>query len=191
MMLCSLGLKAQDSSILSLFQATAFEGKVLLNWQIIAGSTCDGVKIMHATDSVNFTQIGEIIGVCGSVTEPVNYSFTHDTPVKNGKNYYRLQLGAAGKSNVIHILLVDVEGGGYQIRPHPVSNAATLYFDKASQGLHTLTFFTMGGLQVQWYKSVGNAFDIYTHGLANGLYLFTIADDEGVVKTKGKLVVAN
>lgn len=189
LVLFPLGLKAQETTILGSFKATTFNGKVQLSWQITAGSVCDGIKITHSTDSVNFTQIGEIIGVCGSISEPVNYTFTHDTPLQNGKNYYRLQLGPTGKSNVISIVLVDIGSGGYQIRPHPVTGPARVYFTNENQQPHTLVIFNSNGQQVQQYATIANAFDIQLPGITNGLYLFTIADEKETIKLRGKFLL--
>ena len=189
LVLSALGLKAQQTAILESFDATAINGKVQLSWQIIAGSTCDGTRILHSTDSINYTQVGEIIGVCGSFTEPVNYSFTHDTPQLNGRNYYRLQLGTSGKSPTVVVSLVDTKAAGYQIRPHPVNGAAMLYFDNANQQPYTLTLYHISGRQVEKYYTSNNAFYIQPMGSANGLYLFTIADDKEIIKLKGKLLI--
>lgn len=189
LVLSALGLKAQQTAILESFDATAINGKVQLSWQIIAGSTCDGIRIFHSTDSINYTQVGEIIGVCGSFTEPVNYSFTHDMPHQNGRNYYRLQLGTLGKSPTVVVSLVDTKSAGYQIRPHPVNGAAMLYFENPNQQPHTLTVYNISGRQVEKYYTSTNAFYIQPEGAANGLYLFTIADDKENIKLKGKLLI--
>ena len=189
LVLSALGLKAQQTAILSTFNGVESNGKVQLSWQIIAGSTCDGIRIFHSTDSINYTQVGEIIGVCGSFTEPVNYSFTHDMPHQNGRNYYRLQLGTLGKSPTVVVSLVDTKSAGYQIRPHPVNGAAMLYFENPNQQPHTLTVYNISGRQVEKYYTPTNAFYIQPEGAANGLYLFTIADDKENIKLKGKLLI--
>jgi hypothetical protein len=187
--LTSIAAHAQESAILSTFNGVESNGKVLLSWQIIAGSTCDGIRIFHSTDSINYTQVGEIIGVCGSFTEPVNYSFTHDMPHQNGRNYYRLQLGTLGKSPTVVVSLVDTKSAGYQIRPHPVNGAAMLYFENPNQQPHTLTVYNISGRQVEKYYTSTNAFYIQPEGAANGLYLFTIADNKENIKLKGKLLI--
>lgn len=189
LVLIAFGVKAQETSILGSFKATTFNGKVQLSWQITAGSMCDGIKITHSTDSVNFTQIGEIIGVCGSISEPVNYNFTHDTPLQNGNNYYRLQLGPTTKSHIINIDLVAVGSSGYQIRPHPVAGPATLYFDNVNQQPHTLTIYTINGQAVQKYQTATSAFYLEPAGATNGLYLFTITDEKDNLHIKGKFLI--
>ncbi|UPT66994.1 MAG: T9SS type A sorting domain-containing protein [Sphingobacteriales bacterium JAD_PAG50586_3] len=189
LVLSAFGLRAQETSILGSFDAAAFNGKVQLSWQITAGSVCDGIKISHSTDSINFTQIGEIIGVCGSISEPVNYSFTHDTPLQNGKNYYRLQLGATGKSPIININLITIGNSGYQIRPHPVNGPAMVYFTNENQQPHTLVVYNSNGQQVQKYYTSTGSFNIQPTGITNGMYLFTIADEKENIKLRGKLLL--
>lgn len=187
--LVSIAAYAQESVILSTFNGVESNGKVVLSWQIIAGSTCDGIRIFHSSDSINYTQVGEIIGVCGSFTEPVNYSFTHDMPLQNGRNYYRLQLGTSGKSPTVVISLVDTKAVGYQIRPHPLNGAGSIYFDNPSLKEHLLNIYTLSGSLLQTYSTATMVFNLNTGTLRNGYYLFTIVGPGQDVKTSGKLLV--
>ncbi|MGY8927636.1 MAG: hypothetical protein ACKVJC_10130, partial [Flavobacteriales bacterium] len=57
---------SQNEDVISHFSATEFNGKVLLTFAITQGNTCNGVVILHSTDSVNFTQVESIEGICGS-----------------------------------------------------------------------------------------------------------------------------
>src|SRR5687768_12462136 len=83
--------QAQGSPILGKFSLSESNGQVALDWQIVAGSTCNGIQIYRSTDAVQYSQIGNIAGICGSITEAVNYFFTDTTPVKNAINYYYLE----------------------------------------------------------------------------------------------------
>ena len=73
-------------------------------------------------DKINFNQIGEISGICGSKFEKISYSFEHPNPIKNRINYYRLALGGLGFSDTISIEILDFKYG-YQVRPNPMKMA--------------------------------------------------------------------
>jgi len=92
---------AQVIDITSFIKANETQGKVLLTWQIVRGSTCNGIQIYRGTDSTQLTQVGEIIGVCGSITEPIDYSFVDEKLSKNNTYYYRLEFGTQGSSKII------------------------------------------------------------------------------------------
>ncbi len=192
-MLCwvaTLTAGAQHTNILSYFQATENNGKVTLNWQIFAGSTCSGIQIFRSTDSTNFSQIGEIIGVCGSFTEPVNYSFTDESPVQNAVNYYRLALGATGKSITVSIQLIDINTTGYQIRPHPLNGTGYIYFDNSANDTHQLSIYNASGHLLATKFTSTNYFVVESNIYTNGLYLFTIEKGDKIT-TKGKFVIVN
>ncbi len=87
---------AQHNPIPGNFSLFENNGKVYLNWSIVSGSTCNGIQIYRSTDSVMFTQVGNIPGICGSSSSAISYNFIDDNPVKNKVNYYRLELGNNG-----------------------------------------------------------------------------------------------
>lgn len=188
--LAILTSKAQHSNILSYFQATENNGKVTLNWQIIAGSTCSGIQIYRSTDSTNFSQIGEIIGVCGSFSEPVNYTFTDDSPLQNAVNYYRLALGTTGKSITVSIQLIDTKATGYQVRPHPLNSTGYIYFANDISTLHQLSIYNASGLLKLTQTTTSNFFTIESNLYINGIYLFVIENGDKIT-TKGKFVIVN
>ena len=67
-----------------------------------------------------------------------------------------------------------------------IDNALAL---QSNQQPHTLTVYNISGRQVEKYYTTTNAFYIQPMRAANGLYLFTIADDKEIIKLKGKLLI--
>ena len=57
------------------FSAVQVETKVQLNFTIKAGNTCNGIEIFRSPDSVNFSLIGDIQGVCGSTDRKGDNNF--------------------------------------------------------------------------------------------------------------------
>ena len=99
----SAPLSAQNEDVIEYLNASEFNGKVLLSWSIMQGNTCNGIQILHSTDSINFSQISSIEGICGSTQQSISYSFTDLSPEKNANNYYRLQLGGLGFSWIVSV----------------------------------------------------------------------------------------
>ena len=85
------------------FTAQQVNNEVLLNWTIKSGFTCNGIEILSSSDSLNFTNIGKIEGICGAVDEPISYTFSHKAPAQNKINYYRLELGGVGSTEIISV----------------------------------------------------------------------------------------
>ena len=90
------GLFAQRHPILGKFYLSENKGTVDLHWSIMEGSTCNGIQIYRSNDSIQFSKIGEISGVCGSISEEQSYTFSDVNPFRNQVNYYRLELGIHG-----------------------------------------------------------------------------------------------
>ena len=98
---------AQNEDVVLNFSATEFNGKVLLTWSVTQGNTCNGILILHGTDTLNYSQIGSIEGICGSTAEVIKYQFTDISPNVNQTNYYRLSLGGIGFSYPVIVDVID------------------------------------------------------------------------------------
>ncbi|OFY51052.1 MAG: hypothetical protein A2W85_05455 [Bacteroidetes bacterium GWF2_41_31] len=182
-------LIAQETAILDSFTLNKNDGKIYLNWVIRSGSTCDGTKILRSTDQVHFEEIGEILGICGSASFPVGYEFVDENPVKNQRNYYLLELGRSGTSEIASIEILDLHDKGYQIRPNPANTQTTIYFDNDKQEKHLLVLYHLDGVLVHTSVTFGSFVDIYTANLPVGLYFFTISGIENSTIVKGKVVI--
>ena len=180
---------AQEHSILGSFFAKEINGKALLNWHIKAGSSCNGIQIFRSTDSIHFSQIWDIQGVCGNISEPQNYNFTDNNPVKNKVNYYRLELGNTGFSHVVSVEVTDINNGAYQIRPNPVNSEFKIYFDNDKAQEQQLIIYNMSGVQVFSSFTNENIFLLDAGILPSGLFLFTISTPENLPTLHGKLIV--
>jgi len=154
---CGFGF-LQSQSILNYFNAQVINGQVILIWEILTGNTCDGIEIQHSTDSILFSKIGEIAGVCGSKTENISYEFKHLFPQKNRKNYYRLQLGGFTFSELETVEVLDFKNG-YLLRPNPVHDKLQLKFDR-----------DLGSFQIRIIDLEGHAI-VHTQGMGSGIYL--------------------
>lgn len=181
--------QAQTSEILGHFTASELSGKVMLNWQIVKGQTCNGIQIYRSVNGLEFVQIGEISGVCGSSLEAINYYFTDNNPVNNHENSYRLELGGYGNSEILRKEVLNVEGEGFQIRPHPVQNESKLYFKNSKNKLHSINIYNAIGKMVGQMNTTQKFFEIKSTSYQSGVYFFTLKNEEGELLTSGKLVI--
>ncbi len=183
------GLFAQEATILDNFTANEYNGKIFLRWVIASGSTCEGTKIFRSTDNLSFTQIGEISGVCGSSSFARPYDFIDESPVNNLKNHYRLDLGNNGYSKVVSLEITDLQNGGYQVRPNPVTSQAKIYFKNKNYENHQLKLFSQSGSFVSNSYTNDDNFDFDASNLQAGIYIFTISKTGKPTELKGKIVV--
>ncbi len=180
---------AQGNPLLGKFSVSQYDGRVSLFWQIVEGSTCNGIQIYRSTDSIDFQRIGYIAGICGSLTEPVNYNFTDELPIENTINYYYLELGTVGTSDIISIDVFPATGGSYVIRPHPIVDQATIFFDAVGNDVNALRVYDFGGQEVYRSDTPNVFFEINTASLPSGLYPFTITSSGNNLHIKGTFLV--
>ena len=179
---------AQHNPILGNFTLFENNRKVYLNWSIVSGSTCNGIQIYRSTDNINYTQIGSIAGVCGNSSTAVSYNFTDNNPEKNKINYYRLELGNNGSSEILSVKIIDIESG-YQIRPNPVIGKAKIYFDNNTSLLFQLVIYNLKGVNIFTLETKTDFFELNTEKIQSGIYFFTIGTEGNVPKAKGRIMV--
>lgn len=180
---------AQNQPELDVFSATENNGAVYLSWRILAGGTCNGTNVLRSTDSLNFTEIGRIFGVCGDLSEPVSYSFIDESPIPNKRNYYRLELGKGNFSETIYTDVIDLGEQVYQIRPNPVQSKAKIYFDNSDKQVQTLSIYGINGQLIYAASGSNEFFEVDVQALHNGMYIFSITPENGQSITKGKILV--
>lgn len=167
----------------SQFEVTYFEltqtGKsVELSWQIKEGSTCNGIRILRSTDSVNFTQIGEVQGICGSTTIPQAFDFTDESPVNNTRNYYKLEFGLGEYWLVKSVSFIFVEHGFFEME-NPAQFTSPLFFK--TEAKLTLRIITTNGqvlFSTQILKSAYTLGELFS-SFPSGLFFIEVADEKG------------
>lgn len=187
-LLISNTLLAQKTE-LDYFEASDNSGEILLKWAISKGSTCNGITITRSSDSLFFSPIGRIEGVCGDADSPQPYSFVDLNPLKNQKNYYKLELGTSSFSDVIAIVLVKKNEEGYQVRPQPIRSHGIIYFDNPDFETAQLKVYNFQGQVIYQSQTIDNYFDINSMEWATGLMFFSILLDGQEIK--GKLLIAH
>lgn len=173
----TVSVLAQNDTILSKFNANVVGDKVLLTWRIKAGNTCNGIDVYRSTDSLNYTLIGSVEGICGNVSFPTDYEYFDVSPVENSKNYYRLGLGGNGFSEVIPIWYFDFSESDHFLSPNPVMENATLRF-KNDSGLEVeLIIYDMKGQEYFREKTNTDNFVLESSKFEAGEYLIRLQSE--------------
>ncbi|MDF1673146.1 MAG: T9SS type A sorting domain-containing protein [Vicingaceae bacterium] len=191
--LLSVNLTAQTEEsghpILDDFKVFEISGKVFIDVTISSGNTCNGIIVWRSDDSLNYEIVGEVVGICGNSTSPISYNFTDASPIKNIKSYYKVELGGAGFTNTVSIVLIDTKDFGFQIRPNPANEKAIIYYENPTNEEFELFLFDISGNKISTQKSTNNAFNVDTFSLGDGLYFFSIGKSLNQEKVMGKLMI--
>jgi len=180
---------SQQSVILDSFEAFEIDNQVYLDWVISAGNSCNGTKIFRSNDTLQFTQIGSIEGICGNPSSPQPFRFIDENPIRNSINYYRLELGVTGFSKIVSIEVIPLSDDGFQVRPNPASTETTIYFSNNNKEAAQLFLYNINGSQVTTITTQESYFDLDVSGYQAGMYVFIIIVPDGGVLSKGKLTV--
>lgn len=182
---------AQTSSILSFFSGSESNGTVYLSWQVIAGSTCNGIQIQRSTDKISYIEVGNIPGICGDLTSPQDYDFIDLAPIKNSLNYYRLELGNTGYSQVLSVDVIDISENGFQVRPNPAFSITRILFENSNRASYDFKIYSVTGTLVFSASNNEDFFEFDADLLQDGLYFFTISVQGKSTKLQGKVMVIN
>ena len=180
---------AQNEHVVLNLSATEFNGKVLLTWSVTQGNTCNGISVLHTTDTTNYDQIGTIEGICGSTAETIAYQFTDENPSVNQTNYYKLSLGGIGFSYAVNLDVIDAGSQTYLVAPNPVSSESQLIFDNENQENVTITFFNEKGELIHEEMSSEQSIVIDREKFKQGVYFFVLKSDGSIESFSGKFSV--
>lgn len=173
-LLSSLCLFAQDS-LLNYFATTLTQqNEVYLNWEIKGGYTCNGINIYHSTDGTQYQLIGDIQGICGSLSTAERYSFTHNNPLVNSINYYKIELGFNGHTAYSSIHVYALNQWGYTLFPNPSNGIFNFYFKNNLNENIALILFDINGKNVCLLNTTDNYMIINLEDLPKGLYYYKI-----------------
>lgn len=169
----SVGTCTCQDSILQSFTVSSIDNTVQLNWTIKSGNTCQGINILRSTDSLNFTEIGDIQGVCGSIDQAESYNFLDPSPPKNKRIYYRLELGFNGLSDIrsIDYFLIEDE---LLIFPNPANNQATIIVKNTFREQLKLTLYSFQGELILSRLTSNERFELNLSELNSGQYIVRI-----------------
>lgn len=170
-------------------QPFQFENSVVVKWTLISGSTCNGTIIERSTDSIHYEPIGSIDGICGSANFNIPYEFTDNSPVRNTRNFYRLEFGRVGFSESLSVFVVILDADGVLVMPNPVSDKSVIHFQNNQNKSFVFTLYDYSGKQVRQLPNVTDDKIVFDKiGLSSGVYFFQLTYEDDV-RASGRIVV--
>lgn len=182
---------SKSQTILSDFDIDQSNGNVLLAWTIKSGSICNGMQIYRSKDSIDFVLIEDIQGVCGSLSSPVSYTYTDQTPILNNYNYYKINFGGLEDSNILGIEVINILSNSYLLKPNPVTGASDLYFENDNQSEVVLKVFDDFGDVIYLEETQANKFTLDSTSFSSGMYYFSLENKTTRNVINGKAVILN
>lgn len=154
--------------------------QVILFWTIDSGPTCNGISILHSKDSLHFTEIGDIPGICGSSDAKKPYNYTDEHPVLGEKNYYKIKLGSNQYSEIRSVLLQYREQGKLYVIPNSANERVSLEFNNDNAREHALTIYSASGKTIFEIKGVrGDKIEVQTGPWDDGTYYAFLKNENG------------
>ena len=165
---------SQEHEILSYFFGLIKDDLIILKWGITGGNTCNGILINHSVDDINYEQVGEIPGICGSQIAEVPYTFIHDSPVSGQKNYYKLELGLQGSSTPLIITFFNTGQEGYLLFPNPGSEVLQIVVTGNGEPIELLFSDVSGKIFGSFNSNSGEVISVPTTEWVSGVYFISI-----------------
>jgi hypothetical protein len=162
---------------------------VLLQWQLATELNTDRYVVEHATDTIHFSPMNELVAREGGGAGP-QYR-VQDNNAAGKLNYYRLLIiGKDGTTFTSSPVMVDMSGqGALSIKPTVLNMGSTLrlntYYDRPLM----VNFFDGSGRMVAGYLVHGSTFDVNTSTWTKGLYVYRFSDPQHAMISQGKIMV--
>lgn len=179
---------AQNNPALVSFTGFQYNDSILIRFTMRGGFSCNGIDVQRSSDSLSFTNIGDIQGICGSPDFDIPFEFTDASPLKNADNFYRLDLKNFGYSQTIKVHFMDFNIAGYIFFPNPCFEECTLYFESFINDEMDFLFFDLAGKIIESKKLRGTNVIIDSKRLARGIYRYSVIRKGGIAFS-GKFVV--
>lgn len=171
-------------------------GSVDVRFTISKGTPCNGYRIWHSVDSLNFFQVFEDPGICGSLTEEVNKSFLHGGISSGITHYYKVELIGTETSPIKRIYVDLPNQLQLRVYPNPLTdliNPITIQIISSSgtPGNSPLSkligfIYTSNGAPVQSLELIlsNGTSNLLLNNLNDGLYIIWLTDNDRVYRTK-------
>jgi hypothetical protein len=195
----TLTICGQSHYLLSSFQAEKSGNRVILNWSIKQGSSCIGINILRSNDTINFKEIGNIQGICGSTEFEQRFSFVDDKPLPNQTNYYKLELGFSGQTNPpLAVECISLGEQKTKVVPNPNNGFGSIYFENPNNESVQILIHDSHGRYVDSYQSQSNQiyFDLTPDvnsligfNCNDNFYNYTILSENNQKISTGRMVI--
>ncbi len=175
------GLRAQQEEhpFIESFLLLEQQGRILVQWTMKGGSTCDGSAVERSTNGVQFAEVHRIEGLCGDPDAAVTFTWADADPPELSTLHYRIQLGTEGRSSTKSLPFQQLTRTEHRFFPSPTEGEATLLLKLPPSARVNLDVFDASGRPVLRRAGLQGAHhDLDLRHLASGPYTY-VADSEG------------
>lgn len=165
---------------LSKFTASVVPDGVFLQWTINQGTTCLGVTIERLDSTGEFSEIGRIEEVCGSIDEPVDYSFLDESPVGGSVNSYRLILGLDGATEPVSVEYFNVDEAGFSVTLNEDSSTLKVFTIGQQSDTFDVIVYDVRGAEVDHKRLEGGSASLNVSGYMAGVYLIAVTENDQI-----------
>jgi hypothetical protein len=170
---------AQQDSIFSFFNIRQENNKVVVFITINGGIQCSGLQVQRSTDSINFIQVHEFPGICGSPGADESYVWIDDFPVRNTINYYRLEIGNLGIiSDIRSVFFQYFESDKLLITPNPCEDC-TVRFPNDQREKVRIQLFSIDGKFLMEEETTNNFYSLKDFDLQGSIFFVSIFYENG------------
>lgn len=174
--------------------ATQKGGAVAINWSTASESNNNYFDVEKSIDGSNFTTINTVKGAGNSST--VNNYGSYDAKPVASYNYYRIrQVDFDGKFKFSDVVKVKInfDKTGVSVLANPFVNNITVDFVSPANQRLNVRLTDISGKMIAtetWTIAKGSSRVVFSkvNKLQNGMYIFTVTDDNGAVIYNNKLV---
>jgi hypothetical protein len=180
-----MSTKAQNPLVA--YTAASLKDGVLISFTMRGGSSCNGINIERSEDSVSFSVIGDIEGICGSPDFNQSFTYTDSQPLTFRKNYYRLDMKQLGYSPVFSVFYANPYTDEVLIIPNPCFANCKLYFINSKREKVVIRLFQNGS---ELFSQITDQdfMDLDMQQSASGIYYCRVEFADGTLRNR-KLVL--
>jgi len=177
---------------LSSFEAATDNGKALLSWTTESETNNDYFQIERSGDGRSWQSIGRVNGE-GTSLAPTDYQFVDPSP-NSGTNYYRLRQvdfdGSIHFSPIVTLNLPPALSASISVYPNPFVQEIHIAQLPQGQGHWQMQLVNANGQVLHRSLIDGQTpqTSIDVEDMPNGLYVLYLADEQGKVIEKKKLI---
>jgi hypothetical protein len=179
-LLLRFGLEAQRLPEVGYFRVFETSNRVFVQFELLAGNTCDGIQIFRSANQLDFEPVGEFPGICGSPVERQSFSFIDEQPIKNKTLTYRLDFGRERGPVSAPVVVYDFGENGHLVFRKPDQEGFLLRFPNPKAESVRCRVFSVRGDTVSEMATSGTELEIGFPGFRPGLYFFELQTPSGV-----------
>ena len=181
-------LPAKSQVALILFEGQQFGTGNRISWTVARGNTCQDIEVQHSANGQQFTTLYVYPGICGNTNFDQTYTWTHNQPIQNAANYYRIITPNAILTDTINVRYVAYNAQGFVLFPQPATSAVQLLLNNPNSDRFTLEVYDLHGNSLLHTENITESvITIHNPNGIPGVYLFRLTQEGQEPKT-GKLI---